>query len=93
MILTPNRVLNRSFLRKHETKATNIKKLIVRSRVASEATTEVNTNVDYEYVMTREEQAAAKKAAKATLPQAETSDDDDDDNQGGGTTPDPGVTE
>ncbi len=63
--------------------ATNIKKIIIRSRVASEASSEVNTNVDYEYVMTREEQAAAKKAAKLTLPQAETSDDDDD-NQGGG---------
>ena len=52
-----------------------IKRINIRTDVDTEASAYVNTDVDYEYVMTREEQAAAKKAAKAQLPQEETSDD------------------
>ena len=51
--------------------ANDIKKIVIRTSVDKVATAFVNTDVDYEYVMTREEQAAAKKAAKAALPQSE----------------------
>ena len=44
--------------------------LNIRTEVDPEAKSFVNANPEFEYVMTREEQAAAKKAAKANLPQA-----------------------
>ena len=61
-----------------------IQKLNIRASVDASATAEVNANVDYEYVMTREEQAAAKKAAKATLPQAPKADGEDSGSTGDG---------
>ena len=61
-----------------------IQKLNIRASVDASATAEVNSNVDYEYVMTREEQAAAKKAAKATLPQAPKADGEDSGSTGDG---------
>lgn len=67
-----------------------IKAINIRTSVDENAKSEVNTDVDYEYVMTREEQAAAKKAAKANLPQEETTDDG---GSGSGSGGDPGVTE
>ena len=76
--------------------ATDIKRINIRASVEKAATAFMNTDVDYEYVMTREEQAAAKKAAKAALPQApEDSDSGDDNTSGGGSGSggDPGVTE
>ena len=68
-----------------------VKKIKVNAYVAQEATSKMNTNVEYEYAMTRAAQAAAKKAAKAKLaadgrdadkPKPATNDDDDD--NGGG---------
>lgn len=47
--------------------------LSIRTEVDAEARAYVNTNPEFEYVMTREEQANAKKAAKAALPQASAS--------------------
>ena len=67
-----------------------IKAINIRTSVDKNAKSEVNTDVDYEYVMTREEQAAAKRNAKANLPQEETTDDD---GSGSGSGGDPGVTE
>ena len=55
--------------------ANDIKKINIRTSIDKNAQSAVNTDIDYVYVMTREEQAAAKKAAKAQLPQEETSDD------------------
>ena len=49
----------------------------------------LNSTPEFEYVMTREEQAAAKKAAKASLTVEGTGDGGD--NGGGGLTPDPGT--
>ena len=65
-----------------------IKGVNIRTSVAEAAKSEVNTDIDFEYAMTREEQAAAKKAAKANLPQEETEGDDN-----GGSGDDQGVTE
>ena len=76
--------------------ANDIKKVVIRTSVDGEALASVNTNIDFIYVMTREEQAAAKKAAKAALPQAPEDPDSGDDNTGGGGSGsggDPGVTE
>jgi hypothetical protein len=65
----------------------------VRSVIDKDAQTQFAVStLDFEYAMTREEQAAAKKAAKANLPQAP----EDDNNTGGGSGGsggDPGVTE
>lgn len=47
--------------------ATDITAINVRADVDSEATAYMNNDVDFEYVMTREEQQKAKKAAKAAL--------------------------
>ena len=51
---------------------TDIQKIRIGVLVDKTAQAAVNTDIDYEYAMTREEQAAAKKAAKAALPQDET---------------------
>ena len=56
--------------------ATDITKININTLVDKTATAAVNTDIDYEYAMTREEQAAAKKAAKLTLPQKEEESDD-----------------
>lgn len=75
----------------------SIKKVNVRATIDKEAQAQFTpSNLDFEYAMTREEQAAAKKAAKETLPQAP---EDEGDDEGGGSgsgssdDPDPGVTE
>ena len=47
--------------------AVHIKKIYVRADIDSAASSSVNTNPDFEYAMTRKEQADAKKAAKAAL--------------------------
>ncbi len=61
----------------------NIKRVNVRATIDKEAQAQFAVStLDFEYAMTREEQAAAKKAAKATLPQAESTSSSD--NQGGG---------
>ena len=72
-----------------------IKRINIRTDVDAEASAFINTDVDYEYVMTREEQAAAKKAAKANLPQEETTDDGGSGSGSGGSSDDDGdgVTE
>lgn len=72
-----------------------IKRINIRTDVDSEASAYVNTDVDYEYVMTREEQAAAKRAAKLTLPQEETTGENSggSSNDGGDGGGDSGVTE
>jgi len=62
----------------------DIKKIVIRAGVDKAATAFMNTDVDYEYVMTREEQAKAKKAAKAALPQAEATGGDDTGSSGSG---------
>ena len=71
----------------------NIKKVNVRATIDKECQAQFTPNtLDFEYAMTREEQAAAKKAAKASLPQAP--EEEGDDNGGGsGGSDDPGVTE
>ena len=55
----------------YEALQADIKKIRIGVLVDKTAQAAVNTDIDYEYAMTREEQAAAKKAAKATLPQEE----------------------
>lgn len=74
----------------------NIKKVNVRSSIDTEAQAQFGVaTLDFEYAMTREEQASAKKAAKANLPQAP----QDDNTSGGGSSGsggddgDDGVTE
>ena len=66
----------------------DIKKIRIGVLVDKTAQAAVNTDIDYEYAMTREEQAAAKKAAKAALPQEEATGDGGDDPE-----PDPNVDE
>ena len=63
---------------------TDIKKILIRTSIPEAATQFVNTDVDFEYVMTREQQAAAKKAAKAALPQDENSGSGNNGGNGGG---------
>ena len=55
-----------------------IKQVNLRFDVDNAASAEVNTDVEFEYSMTRQEQAKAKKAAKAALPNST------GDNSGGG---------
>ena len=71
----------------------NIKKVNVRASIDAEAQAQFAVStLDFEYAMTREEQAAAKKAAKANLPQAPESGDNTGGSSGSGGD-DPGVTE
>lgn len=70
----------------------NIKKVNIRTAVDKDAQSQFAVNtLDFEYAMTREEQAAAKKAAKASLPQSESSDNTGPGSGSGGD--DSGVTE
>ena len=63
----------------------NIKKVNVRATIDKDAQTQFAVStLDFEYAMTREEQAKAKKAAKANLPQAPEDPDSGDDNTSGG---------
>ena len=72
-----------------------IKKVNIRTAVDKDAQSQFAVNtLDFEYAMTREEQAAAKKAAKANLPQSEENSSDSGSNQGsGGSDDDTGLTE
>ncbi len=60
-----------------------IKQVNIRADIADTATAELNSDVEFEYAMTREEQAKAKKAAKAALPSAPEDEGDDDGNENG----------
>ena len=67
---------------------TNIKKVNIRAAIDADAQAQFDVKtLDFEYAMTREEQAQAKKAAKAALPQSpEDGGDTGGDNTGGGNT-------
>ena len=72
----------------------NIKKVNVRSVIDKDAQTQFAVStLDFEYVMTREEQAAAKKAAKANLPQSEDNGGGNSGGDSGSDDGDDGVTE
>ena len=62
----------------------HLKRINLRGDVDDEVKTYLNSEVDYEYVMTREEQAKAKKAAKEALVQEGGDDGDDGGDNGGG---------
>ena len=65
----------------------NIRKVNVRAAIDSEAQSQFAVStLDFEYVMTRDEQADAKKQAKAKLPQAEEGNSGGS-TSGGGSTP------
>ena len=63
-----------------------VKKVNIRALVDESAVNAVNSNIEYEYVMTRAAQAAAKKAAKEKLATNGADNDKpaDNDNNGGG---------
>ena len=70
----------------------NIKKVKIMADISEEAEQALQ-NAEFEYVMTRDEQAAAKKAAKATLPQEEEESDNSGDTGDSGTGDNPDVNE
>lgn len=63
--------------------AQDITRLNVRFSPSDTVLAKVNTDIDWNFVMTREQQAEAKKQAKLNLPQSEGSTNSGSDNQGG----------